>query len=860
MKKLISKILWVALCCILVCNVAACGSKSGENQKPEEPPIDDNPPTPQETYYTATAKDQNGTLLEGFWLEIFYYDNFGSKPTYTNVSVTRAQTDATGTATFTNFTPDAGIPYRVRPYGSYPYNYTPPADPASFDSNKTATLVFTYYPHKFPGTQTPQLDYKREYNSAGEPTVTYTPMELNLSANEDNYFSFSPYVALPSVGEKDRNPETGDQYGEAGANEENAKRLTQATMAATGKYEIGFETSDDAQIVLTHYNGTPGNISLDDDGRPNSVITSTDSATQGIALNLHSFIVRSQWIFGIISEQDCAVTITVTRTDDADEPVINRIHVEATEIITEEKWTQGAQNPEETLELVPLDGSRQVVKDSDGYYHVGEVTGPYLYVQLTNTLDRVGECSIIDYPRMEVQGQPVGESAFIFSSWNSDQTEQTIYDYNRFITAYAEKVNNDGVYPVNEEMRGFLTRFCSKTISAGTVNNDYLWLVACQYYTVVSGSAANPVALTDGNNAVNLTQLGLTVAVLRFTAQTDGVYSFAADTDNFEPVSASTYTVNGIIYAVLSAGEYATMRISGRGTVNVTVDTATALSAVANGKGTQNDPYILSQGGILPYRIDSDVCAEGVYVRLQTTTAGQYVFELGKDACAVYNNQTYTSNSLTIRVASAGTQYDILLSSSKAIKDGIYWLNINRVFELSMESSENIELAGYGDATYSFTAPNDGLYKLVLTGTDVIDATYNDTLLVMQGKFSSYFVLEAGQTAQITFINSDRDMAASCSAVIEQITAFDVGEIVLPAIDTPLEFRLNTPTAKTYQIVVERGVLTQSSIPNCTIKINGKVVTFTEDRNQRVATVSIGPDDVISIEADNSISLMFTEA
>lgn len=143
----------------------------------------------------------------------------------------------------------------------------------------------------------------------------------------------------------------------------------------------------------------------------------------------------------------------------------------------------------------PLDGSLTVVLGADGFYHVGE-EGPYLCVTVGRT----------------VRGYDVSFQGMYESGQSFTDTDGKTYskDYYPLLSAYLEKANKDGVYPLNEELKEFLTVFLKNGSAKswlegqfGTLPAGEEWLFACGYY--VEGAEDEPCALVfDMENEIDL--------------------------------------------------------------------------------------------------------------------------------------------------------------------------------------------------------------------------------------------------------------------------------------------------------------------------------------------------------------------
>lgn len=173
---------------------------------------------------------------------------------------------------------------------------------------------------------------------------------------------------------------------------------------------------------------------------------------------------------------------------------------------------------------VPMDGTAKLFYDSsNGYYHYGTVDGPIVVVNITKPLDssRFAERAKLAYMEQINKGlatyeimtdNPDGSvdtvnyeiflRGFIFadyiqqSSPNSQDVTLIIPEHISTETYYAKYVNDDGVYPLTEELKTFLEKFYQANKNGFDAwqfpkNTDpaSAWLFPCYYYDNVETDA-----------------------------------------------------------------------------------------------------------------------------------------------------------------------------------------------------------------------------------------------------------------------------------------------------------------------------------------------------------------------------------
>lgn len=783
-KKLLIALLSTTCVAAGVAGLAACKDKSGNDS------------------YTVTAVDQYNNPVAGVVFRIGYYDAQEGSTIYVkngSGETLTATTDKSGKAYFKGFTPEEGIDYSAYlaelDERAYPYGYRNENMSVEFDESGKATYEFKYLPSSYYDNLVSALEYKRtfddsDYVEGNDESMKYVEngsatLTLDLKKDVHSYFTFLSYRELGTTGAA------------SGASEDEIQAQVYynqlwGTRAAAGVYTVTFTAASNTPVTMYNFHGD-GYVLTDDNGIPENKIKTVSGKTNSITLELtiSNNYARATQYFGLYATNDCKVNVTVERTGDAEEPPeIEKTVIPAPENLTQQTAQSGS------LTLMNVDGSLAAVLGDDGYYHVGSKTGPVLYANLTKTLTRVGELSIID---LGSDKNPNAQTAFIFYEYEDGELK-AIYDYSEFLKEYAKNVNSDGVYPVDGDLYTFLQIFATKGQMAESVSaGAYAWLLPCQYYApeeglevTGEGTAANPYVLLGLlNNASSL--IGEEI-FFTYTATTDGVYSFKLDKNNmFASLDVVETDIKSfkqeneygdiLTYVILKNNQSVKLKLTDFFTSasidvgNAAKDTVAAVSGDVNdSKGMNTDNAIqLKKTGYTAYIVENSVCEDGVWVYVQPMLSGtiNYTLEVKGSPFAqiVYNGQTYGYGEKLELTCMGGQKYAFLLTAKNNghVENGIYAIDWQVVEDQSPVGGEmslgdnHVSLSAsqsYNGAEYTFTSEEGG--KFVIK-TDNEDAYISGEGFEINGAGSYQFTLEAGGT--LTF---------SCAGPYNTATEYDV--------------------------------------------------------------------------------------
>ncbi len=217
------------------------------------------------------------------------------------------------------------------------------------------------------------------------------------------------------------------------------------------------------------------------------------------------------------------------------EPSIIRTSVNAQQL------TEKAQNQPDNMVLTEAPYTTEYFKNDDGYYYLGTKQNPgkQLYAAISKKADRLfsgksfttvlqGAHSALSLYAGETAEGNLNYHSYVPFIMNWTDPDATWYAENNYgysteepagdptKVCYQNYCNDDGVYPVNQELFDFLNHYVSAHLPADknivddegklTVEQSTLWLSACFTYTEVPlGWQQNPYKLTTGDNDVEVT-------------------------------------------------------------------------------------------------------------------------------------------------------------------------------------------------------------------------------------------------------------------------------------------------------------------------------------------------------------------
>lgn len=253
--------------------------------------------------------------------------------------------------------------------------------------------------------------------------------------------------------------------------------------------------------------------------QPNEIITAPYADSEYSANPSKQFVAYTSTL---------SATNYVTVTAKADKyPATLKVTIEKTKaanntntvVKVTENLTQYVKPQGQELVGVPMDGTATLVyNETDRFYHLGTINGPVVVVKLTTPIDvnRFENGATLAYMEMATQGS--AKYRFVTKKADGEDT----LDYRVFLRGfdeydskpgahgndlviptdiktekyYAKFVNEDGAYPLTEELKIFLEKFCaanSDATKSGLVDWNVTsaaegceWLFPCYYYVEAS--------------------------------------------------------------------------------------------------------------------------------------------------------------------------------------------------------------------------------------------------------------------------------------------------------------------------------------------------------------------------------------
>lgn len=306
---------------------------------------------------------------------------------------------------------------------------------------------------------------------------------------------------------------------------------------------IRFTPTEAGIYTLTVNDETPTAITYST-SRPNEIITAAPSDDEYKANNSSQYVAyTSNYANGYY------IAITAKATSypfDVNVRITKTANVSDTEsfVKTQEKLVQYAKPTGKRLVGVPMNGtaSELVYNQSDRYYHYGSEDGPVVVVKITGTLsedrfysggalaylERVNSRATYKFATQNANGEIFSnytmllrgfvnyEQVFVSGSQSIQLNIPSNLDPNEMY--YARFVNEDGVYPLTEELKVFLQKFYEANkdyVEFNAVNSNkayaqYAWMFPCYYY---SDTTVTVDAIVGEYELVSLTEKGATYNV-----------------------------------------------------------------------------------------------------------------------------------------------------------------------------------------------------------------------------------------------------------------------------------------------------------------------------------------------------------
>ena len=343
----------------------------------------------------------------------------------------------------------------------------------------------------------------------------------------------------------------------------------------------------------------------------------------------------AEWLFRITATDSVSFPhefgFDITRVGDPDEG--RRYDIRFAPEPQEGALTK-AEKPQGDLRAIGVNKTNaRIVRGSDGKYYLNALTGPVVYVKLRGTIapyypDRSFEAidndGAINPYRFNVTTQEEMQDPkhpYVLRDYvkllrgyrlNEDETDA----YKEY---YLKYVNDDGLYPLDDTLKEFLTYFAQDNrywiSSFGASSDDSLYLFSAFYYddgtplpapvpATGDGTQASPYEVEIGNYSVSAS--AGTPVYLKYVG--GGKVSVATDGGTLTPEAVEA---NGVF------------TLEADGTVIVTIEYV---------RGThQSNPVAITNGDTV------NVNTEGVWYSFTATENGMYDFSFNSSAVSFYN-------------------------------------------------------------------------------------------------------------------------------------------------------------------------------------------------------------------------------
>ncbi len=345
-----------------------------------------------------------------------------------------------------------------------------------------------------------------------------------------------------------------------------------------GYYKVVVKLECDGWV--TEYVDNGWNISTDGEGIPTEIADSlvTESTSNGVI----TYTFRYNWNgygasnahYYAYAEEGAEITVTATRLSDAIEPepanpastskpaatniaaantVIGDSGDEMYLTISDTVILDYDSLETETVIKITEDVP-DITKGTDGYYHVGDKNGPILMVNLTNATSWLNGNKNVSIKEAHDAGNASDDTyAFhhtVYTYGDDSITYQKIY-YDLALAAYFEKVNSEGYYPVNDELKEILESYQGDYTTGACDKSNASWLHACAYYVDLSfGVGSNQIVINAESKFLSDQFLN---------GEKDNVY-ITLDAEEFTDGSYYKLTAPaGISFGFMDAASYTTI-------------------------------------------------------------------------------------------------------------------------------------------------------------------------------------------------------------------------------------------------------------------------------------------------------------
>ncbi len=324
------------------------------------------------------------------------------------------------------------------------------------------------------------------------------------------------------------------------------------------------------------------------DGSANTAFRSYFSvayADKATDLSISGCILCIEYVSEEYSPDAIVETITLTTADEA-------LYDESGNIVPYEK---------QSGTLTPAQYNAEFIyNEADRYYHIGSKNGPVALMMFTKTPDR-----LLDQPFNKIANPDPNDPAdnanpaTLHLTFTDPETGKiTVKEYNKLINEiYPSAVNEDGVYPLTQEMYEFLYQFvvvAQNDINVQNVPKELRWKAPCYYYETGEVSDNKPDVSdwtgdipTAGNGGMNAPFVIANGTYMAAFGSASGIVYYTYSVTASGELTVSTDNEKANFYIVKegqasstsgSALESETAEIIGAGSVTLTVKTGDTIS------------------------------------------------------------------------------------------------------------------------------------------------------------------------------------------------------------------------------------------------------------------------------------------
>lgn len=456
------------------------------------------------------------------------------------------------------------------------------------------------------------------------------------------------------------------------------------SVRSDGQYAL-YSLDSASGVTVMRYDASTDYIPMDDNGRyVGEQADETDGNNFYSRLNCSAKHFTSQWraTYGFKAEQATTVKVRFVWIDEAlPEPKTIETKITAKEIVgVAENGEAGKTaivvpyaseyfyDKDCELAFTPIGGGEPVYKK--GFYRLGtpENKGAVIYVAITSIPERMFDKT---FATIQYDGNNLS-----LQTGTADNGDYLMNNYVDFIMnnggvvdnanggvpvegdptklCYENVVNDDGLFPVNQELFEFLNYYVRKNTVPSideTVAKSAHWLAPCYYYAQVEmGTKAHPLPLQTGDTEIVIEENGYTYCAIA----ENGTFTLSCNTEK------ASVVVNGIRYDAPFAihVEKEAVEEVVVGFPSASPAQGTLILTLAKAQGTQGNPLSLTIGTVqaTPLKILTENGVKySVCYAFTATTDGTLTLTLPHSVQAECLEKISENGTLTLTVSAGGT-------------------------------------------------------------------------------------------------------------------------------------------------------------------------------------------------------------